>query len=1021
MLNIPYRLRHALETGECVLFLGAGVGFNLKNAQGGHAPTARQLSEELANHFGIEAPDVSDLARVSTIVELRKGRTELDNYIRMRLDSLEPDNDLLWLFSLRWRAIFTTNFDSSIQRAYQRIAEPLQTPVIFTATSEVVNYDLRFQVPVYYLHGNLFTSTRPHIIVTNDDYAMFRERRRMLFELLKKESATSTILYIGYSNQDPNWKLIYSEMQEDFYPSSLPIAYRIAPETDPLEREILKSKNIDTLDSTLSVFVHAAKQVLSKVDLDVDRIRELRSTIPPDLVNAFDKSPAAVSRLLSSWQYVNQALFHEIPNVSSFLRGDRANWALIADDIPFERDIQEELYEDLLDYATSGATTPTVKVLLASAGYGVTTLSMVLAFSLVREKAGAVFMLKPGQSVVEGDIEFACSLFNHSPFFFVDNAADFIPTINSAVSRLRDSERSALFFLGERLNEWRQAHNHPRCKEYELEALSDSEITRLLSYLEQHSALNALKPLTADLRFEAIRQKHGKDLLVVMRESTEGKSFDAILEDEFHGISDATSRQAYLITCCFYQHGAYVRDKLLAELIGLPLADLYDSIGSSTDGVVMFDPLDEATGLYGARARHRVIAAVVWERCGTLADRETILQSALDKLNLNHTSDKEAFELFVRSDRLIDEIQSLEGKIRFFDKACQKEPLSPYVRQHYARMFLRSQIPDLALQQIDRAIELNPKLRVLYHTRGHILAEMASTTPSVDVARRRLTQSEDSFMRALGMQSGDEYSYQGLARLYFRWAKRLTDLAEQSHYITKAEEWISEGLRNSRVRDSLWILSAEIQDWLDDQASRIKALENAVRESPGSVIARYVLARAYRRQSNPDKAIEVLEPALRQDLNEFRVTVEYALAMLLLGKTYSEAIAVLNLSTLYGFSDPRFIATLGGMHFLNNDFTKAEEVFQKATMRNFSSRELKTVHFRPSNPQALDECMQLVGMVAVVRPGYALINTTQYPRILCPGTKFGGLIMVEGLHIKFCLAFTAKGAIAEAPEELHRE
>ena len=34
----------------------------------------------------------------------------------------------------------------------------------------------------------------------------------MLFDLLKKELLSSTILYIGYSHNDPNWKLLVNEL-----------------------------------------------------------------------------------------------------------------------------------------------------------------------------------------------------------------------------------------------------------------------------------------------------------------------------------------------------------------------------------------------------------------------------------------------------------------------------------------------------------------------------------------------------------------------------------------------------------------------------------------------------------------------------------------------------------------------------------------------------------------------------------------------------------------------------------------
>src|ERR1035438_10289158 len=94
----------------------------------------------------------------------------------------------------------------------------------------------------------------------------------------------------------------------------------------------------------------------SRVSPDV--LKRLESTIPKDLLPSFDKHPAAVARLMSSWEYVNQAAFNATPNTVEFLRGNRANWALIGKHIQIERDIEPDLYDALLDYATGGARAP---------------------------------------------------------------------------------------------------------------------------------------------------------------------------------------------------------------------------------------------------------------------------------------------------------------------------------------------------------------------------------------------------------------------------------------------------------------------------------------------------------------------------------------------------------------------------------------------------------------------------------------------------------------------------------------
>lgn len=820
------------------------------------------------------------------------------------------------------------------------------------------------------------------------------------------------VLYVGYSNNDPNWNIVRTEIESEFYPSKMPPSYRVAPNTDSLDAEILKAKGLETINTTLDEFCRVAAATLKDLEDSSNRLRTLGANIPSQLFEIYEKTPAALLRLLVSWTYVNQAPFDEGPNTNAFLKGDRANWALIAQRQHFERDIEEELYEELLDYATSGSTNPRTVVVLGSAGYGITTQILSIAVRLVKEDAGPVFVHKPGTPVNEGDIEFAASIFpNQRPVFVVDNAGDFASRIGASIAALRERKIPAFFLLGERKNEWRQSQGRFHPREVEIEPLSDPEITRLLDCLAKHNALGELEKLDRELQIATVNTKHGKELLVAMREVTEDKRFDAILEDEFRGIKDDLARRTYLIVCGFYQHGAYLRDTLLADLLHCSLTDLHLHTSPSTEGVVIFDCIDESTGRYAARARHRTIATVVWERCGDLSEKEKIIQDSITSLNLNYGIDVEAFEQLIRSDRIIDTIKTLDGKIRFFETACQKDPQSPYVRQHYARMLSREGKLDLALLQIEEAIKINPNVRVLYHTKGVVLHQLAMATPSLDLARRRLAQSEECFRRCLTIYERDEYAYYGLAQLYLDWARRV-DNEESAEYISKSEGVISEGLRKVRIRDRLWIASAEVESLLGNKPAHLQALEKAVAETPGSIIARYLLGRRYRKSAQSQKAIQVLQPVIKAHPEEFRSSIEYALASLELGEPYSRSIAVLNLSTLYGLSDPRFIATLGGMYFMNGEFTEANKIFAETLKRELSRAESYIIHFNPRDPNDKSRPLRVDGVIADVRPGYAFIES-KYPRVFCPGSKFGGLKMARGLKVTFEICFCAKGPIAD--------
>ncbi len=1010
---LPLGLRHSLESGECVLFLGAGIGGHLKGKDGRTAPDATILAKELAEEFSIETTNYN-LPKIAQVVTIRKkGRSELVSFLQKRLGALEPDSKLQWIFTLRWKAIFTTNFDNGIQRTYDLNSSPPQTPVTIGISSEIVDFDPRFQVPIYHLHGNLFGESNPRIVITEDDYMRFREKRRMMFNVLQREFSTSSVLYVGYSNQDPNWKVVFEELKADIFPTQIPPAYRIAPGTDELDKEIFKSQGIETLDTSLEEFVEVASSELKEIDVSFDRLNKIREKIPSNLMDSFERFPAATTRLLSCWSYVNQELFDEPPNTKPYLLGDRPNWALIAKRIQFERDIDEQVYNELLDYATSSTKKPRVLLTLGPAGYGISTLLMSLAVSLVKDFAGPVFMHKPNTAIREGDLEFAASIFPQRPFFIIDNPAEQVVHLGSIIQRLKGDGKPACFLLGERLNEWRQTRAKLAGDEYVLEPLSDPEIYRLLKVLEENNALGVLKNLDESLRYAAIKQKHNKELLVAMRETTEGRAFDAILEDEYRNISDIKSRELYLMVACFHQHGALARDTLLADLLDFSIEEMYQKTRDSTDGVVIYECLDESYGNYAARTRHRLIAEIVWQRCGSLEEREKLILRGINSLNLTYRIDREAFDSFIKTDSLVDCIRSLDGKTKFFDSAIKKDPDNPYVRQHYARMLLREKRPELALGQIDQGLQIAPKERILHHTKGVILHEMAMSNVSIEIARKRFAQSEEEYRRCLAMNPRDEYSWQSLAELFLGWAKKAPTAEEATDYIRRTEEIIDEGLRLVRSREGLWVTSSKVQGWVKDEPSRLEYLEKAVSESPGSIIAPYLLGRAYRQNGQIKQALNVLKALVETNPNEFRACVEYSWALIEHGEPYSKAIAVLQLSTLYGYSDPRFISTLGGMLFMNGDFTEASKVFDETTKQNFPGLEKQTIQFRPPDPKNNNLPCRFSGKVLSVKPGFAFIQRYGYPEFFCPGSKFSGIPLKPGLELTFEPAFGARGPVAD--------
>lgn len=425
-MDLPLGLVTAVESGECVLFLGSGIGHNLSRPDGTNMPDGRALAESLASRFSIGAGDDPDLAQVAQIVELRHDRARLVGHIDRELSGFEPDEDFRWLASLTWRAIFTTNYDRGVERAYEVVANPTQSPVVISTNSETKSWDPKFEVPVFHLHGSLSSAeAKQSILITEQDYATFRQRRQMLFEQLRTSYSTTPILYVGYSHRDANWKMVTTELRAEFEPNRPPQSYRLTPSTPALEREILESQAIMTIDGGLADLRVAVQSRLGDIRVDPRNLDALAARIPVDLRDLFQSSPAAVTRMLNSWDYANQADFGEKPNTEAFLKGDRANWGLIGQGINFQRDLEEPLVEGLVEFATDPAPRVTSQIVLGSAGYGMSTLLMAIAAWFAQNKVGTTLFLRTGASPVPADVEFAARYLPSPIVFCVDNAADY--------------------------------------------------------------------------------------------------------------------------------------------------------------------------------------------------------------------------------------------------------------------------------------------------------------------------------------------------------------------------------------------------------------------------------------------------------------------------------------------------------------------------------------------------------------------------------------------------------------------
>tara|TARA_R110002051_G_scaffold248681_1_gene308238 strand:+ start:327 stop:3386 length:3060 start_codon:yes stop_codon:yes gene_type:complete len=1006
-MDLPLALSGALETGNAVLFVGSGIGHYMVDSEGNTMPDGNELGRRLAEKLDLQVGDETALAKVAQLAEIRRGRSRTVRAVAELLEGYEPNEDAKWLFSLAWKAIYTTNYDNYIERCYEMDTSRVQNPVVMATNSDYQDWIPGHELPLIHLHGSLAEAAhRDKILLTKQDYATYRSQRAMLFNVFKTQYANTPILYVGYSNEDPNWAQVTGELKEEFLPNVPPTSFRLTPSTSELDRELLAHEGIETLDGVLSDLRSAIWARFGDLQVRPANLDALRANVPTHLHDLFEERPAPLARLLVSWEYVNQADFSVTPNTASFHQGNRPNWGVIGSGINFERDLEKAVLDDIRDYYTSSPTKTRVAAVLGSAGYGTSTLLRAVAAWYVRDNASTVLLLRPGAKVTDGDLEFAARYLPGPVVFVIDDAADHSSEIVEARTLLQANSLAAYFLLGERLNEWRQIRSPLSAMEFQIDPLSDLEIDLLIKSLEQTSGLGKLGDLTPALRFSAIKKRNQQELLVTMREVTEGKSFDAIIEDEFRGITNETAADIYALISAFSRVRALARDALIGDALNLDLTTMYRLLSEDLEGIAIWETVDFTRGIEGLRARHQIIADIVWDRCLDSVRRERLMISAVRSLNLTYGIDAKAFEQFTRDDVAVDSLQSFDAKTRFFEAAARKDPGNAFVKQHYARMLRREKRLDLALAQIDSAIAGAPHQRILQHTRGVILRDMALENPSRDMGRRWLVQSEDALEGAISMNQRDAYGYQSLAELYLDWGQKSVDEQETVDYLTKAQETITRGMSQASVLEGLYVVESKIHKFLGDTPARIEALRSALKQSPTSAIVRFLLGNALSFDGQLAEAIEVLHDGVEAHPDDPKLAMSYSLALRAEERPYAESIAPMSLTAISGSRDPAFVATLGGMLATDGQLEAAAEVWTAAKQRNFSLEDQKRIFWKPLSNGSV---APMQGEVSSVHSGFAFVAVAGFPDVFCPGNRFGARILRKGDNVAFEVGFSALG------------
>lgn len=193
-----------LVKGRVLPIIGAGFSRNA------HIPKGKKLPlwDELGNYFAELIPDYNYIGAIDAIsaFEHEYGRAKMVEKLSDMLltGKIKPGETHKAFCSLPFQAVATTNFDFLLEEGYNLVSRYCR-PIIEEDQLSIASGNSK-DIALFKIHGDLHHPKR--IVATEEDYDGFLNRYPMISTFLANLFISKTILFIGYSLDDPDMRQV---------------------------------------------------------------------------------------------------------------------------------------------------------------------------------------------------------------------------------------------------------------------------------------------------------------------------------------------------------------------------------------------------------------------------------------------------------------------------------------------------------------------------------------------------------------------------------------------------------------------------------------------------------------------------------------------------------------------------------------------------------------------------------------------------------------------------------------------
>lgn len=820
-------IKNAIETGKMSLLLGAGFTRGVLNAKGQPIPDGNQLKDKLWKLVGIEGEHSEDTLQI--VYQLALGKVPLETLRKFLHDEFHVKSVPEWMKILptfMWRKIITTNIDNAIEVAFESSKGHQRLRSVDGMRHDYVERDTTYsELLKIALHGSLDGIPKDVTFGTLQYAGRSNLRWEPWYNDFIYEYCNYPMIIVGSQLEEPLlWQ--YISAREERYKEELrPRSFLISPSLSPARKAFLEEYKITHIETTGEAFFSWLDKHVNPRPQKIDVLKAAAPHILPSMhAETKGESPEIVKAVTAFFKcfHVAERLTKDAGyRTTVFHGGAIPTWQDIAHDLDARRDKTQDLLDSVSVGASKGGTKTTI--VYGPAGSGKSTIARRFAWSLVGNSQQVLFN-ESGQFPPVSVVRDTFSFLGGRPVVIIDDAHKSYNDAIRFASKVHELGISAHIVMfvrsvvsGSFIDELEQAG--VKVEESPMDELSREEIDSVIGVLEKTGMLGRLQGLSQDARVKEFEIRAKKQLLVAMKEATNGQGFDEIIKTEYATLEPVEVKKMYLMASLVTAHNHSISKSVLVGAFGVPPGQSLAYLKRELRNLVVEVDVNAERFI----ARHQVIAETTIDKA---ADRDELLECYLELLarlvpTLGSADRKSRpFRLYksiIGHDKILLRFgrSNLEYGRRIYDGVKATMQKDHHFWLQYANFELECRSLSLAQTYIDAAESLCSDDPYVILTKTKIGMHRAVESRDLIASKKLFDECIKDLLSLIdGGNSNDAYPYHVYASSLRIWAyEKESEQGVRFSLVEEAERMVNKGLkrnpRDKRLTELLEQLRAD--------------------------------------------------------------------------------------------------------------------------------------------------------------------------------------------------------------------